>query len=148
MSGDQQQYIQFAMEKEKYAVHIAEVHEIIRVQEITEIPNVKPYVKGVINLRGHVIPVISLRQFMGMDQDVFTRTTRIIVLNHKEDTVGIIVDQVNKVATYSEIQPPPERLGQVVGRYFSGIGLSSEGLIGILHLEEVLLKEDDHLAAG
>ncbi|MFX3636624.1 MAG: chemotaxis protein CheW [Candidatus Pristimantibacillus sp.] len=139
----QQQYIEFAIEREQYAIEIQDIHEIIKMQNITEIPNVRHYVKGVINLRGTIVPVISLRSLFSLGEKEYTRTTRIIVVHHQEDTVGIIVDRVNKVTTFSDIQPPPERVGGIDGNYFVGIGLTTSGLVAILKLNEVLLREQE-----
>ncbi|MBW7474291.1 chemotaxis protein CheW [Paenibacillus oenotherae] len=142
-AAGQEQYIEFAIEREQYAIRIQDIHEIIKIQDITEIPNVTPYVKGVINLRGKIVPVISLRRLCQLPDKDYTRTTRIIVVHHQEDTVGIIVDRVNKVATYPDIQPPPERALGIDGNYFAGIGITDSGLVGILKLDEVLLREQE-----
>jgi purine-binding chemotaxis protein CheW len=139
----QEQYIEFAIEKEQYAIRIQDIHEIIKIQDITPIPNVKPYVRGVINLRGKIVPVISLRKLFYFQDTEYARTTRIIVVHHQEDTVGIIVDRVNRVAMFSDIQFPPERVGGIDGNYFAGIGITNSGLVGILKLDEVLLREQE-----
>jgi purine-binding chemotaxis protein CheW len=138
---DQEQYVEFGIENEQYAIRIQDIHEIIKIQDITQIPNVLPYVKGVINLRGKIVPVISLRNLFQLDEKEYTKTTRIVVVHHKEDTVGIIVDRVNKVATFSDFQAPPTRVGGIDGNFFVGIGVTESGLVGILKLDEVLLHE-------
>ncbi|MFD3259128.1 chemotaxis protein CheW [Paenibacillus lentus] len=135
----QQQYIEFAIEEEPYAIHIQDIYEIIRLQDITHIPNVTFYVEGVINLRGTIIPVINLRRFFGLEERAHSRATRIIVVHHQEGTVGIIVDRVNKVAKFKDIQAPPKHIGGIDSSYFVGIGLSDNGLVGILKLDEILL---------
>ncbi|MEF2968983.1 chemotaxis protein CheW [Paenibacillus sp. M1] len=137
----QDQYIEFGIEQEQYAIRIQDIHEIIKIQEITAIPNVREYVKGVINLRGRIVPVISLRCLFGSEEAEYTKSSRIVVIHHREEAVGIIVDRVNKVTTFSDIQPPPERVGGVQGGFFTGIGLAESGLVGILRLDEVLLHE-------
>ena len=134
-----EQYIEFGIENERYAIKIYEVHEIIKMQHITETPNCPPYVKGVINLRGKIVPIISLRKLFLMSEETYTKSTRIIVVNHTEEMVGIVVDRVFKVATFGDIQPPPERIGAIEGSYFVGIGVAEE-LVGILKLDQVLLK--------
>ncbi|GGG08473.1 chemotaxis protein CheW [Paenibacillus abyssi] len=139
----QGQYIEFGIKNEQYAIRIQDIHEIIKMQDITQIPNVKPYVKGVINLRGKIVPVISLRNLFHFHEEAYTKMTRIVVVHHQEDTVGIIVDRVNKVTTFSDIQPPPDRVGGIDGNYFTGIGLSDNGLAGILKLNEVLVREQE-----
>ncbi|MGF7045885.1 purine-binding chemotaxis protein CheW [Paenibacillus sp. DS2015] len=139
----QEQYIEFAIEEEHYAIHIQDIHEIIKIQDITQLPNVISYVEGVINLRGKIVPVISLRKFFDLEEKEYSRTTRIIVVHHQEDTVGIIVDRVNKVTMFSDIQAPPERLGGIDGNYFVGIGVTNIALVAILKLNEILLQEQE-----
>lgn len=137
----QEQYVEFGIENEQYAIRIQDIHEIIKMQEITQIPNVKEFVKGVINLRGKIVPVLSLRSLFHVGEREYTKSTRIVVVNHREDTVGIIVDRVSKVTTFSDIQTPPDRVGGIDGNFFVGIGFSGDGLVGILKLDEVLLHD-------
>ncbi|MCD9024536.1 chemotaxis protein CheW [Cohnella silvisoli] len=140
-SSGQEQYVEFSIGKENYAILISEIHEIIRMLDITEIPNCQSYVQGVINLRGKIVPVISIRSLFALEGGDLTKSTRIVVVNHREESVGIIVDRVNKVTTFTDIQPPPERVGGINGSYFVGIGISKDELVGILKLDEVLLRE-------
>lgn len=135
------QYVQFDIGGESFAIQLAEIHEIIRMQELTEIPGSPPYVKGVINLRGKIIPIVSLRSLFMMDPGAVSKATRIIVVHHREEAIGIIVDGVHKVTTFEDVQPPPDRAGAVHRTYVSGIGIHSAGLTGILQLDEVLLRE-------
>ncbi|MNL74867.1 Chemotaxis protein CheW [compost metagenome] len=92
-------------------------------------------------MRGKVVPVVSLRNLFGLPDEEHTKATRIVVVKHREESVGIIVDQVNKVTTYPEMEPPPVQMGHINGSYFTGIGLRGEHLVGILKLDEVLLRE-------
>lgn len=137
----QEQYVEFGIKDEQYAIRIQDIHEIIKIQNITPIPNMKEFVKGVINLRGTIVPVISLRCLFDMAEAEATKSTRIVVVHHQEEAIGIMVDYVNKVTTFSDIQLPPERVGGVRGGFFTGIGVAEHGLVGILHLSEVLLHE-------
>jgi purine-binding chemotaxis protein CheW len=137
---EQEQYVELGIGNETYAIRIQDIHEIIKMQNVTQIPNALGYLKGVINLRGKIIPVISLRNLFGLMEEDNTKFTRIVVVNHAEDTVGVIVDRVNKVTNLSDIQPPPDRVGGISGNYFAGIGITNHGLVGILKLEEVLLR--------
>ncbi|MBP1154950.1 MULTISPECIES: chemotaxis protein CheW [unclassified Paenibacillus] len=137
----QEQYVEFGIESEQYAIRIQDIHEIIKMQNITQIPNVMPYVKGVINLRGKIVPVISLRNLFQHDEKEYSKTTRIVVVHHQEDAVGIVVDRVNKVTTFSDIQLPPDCVGGISGSFFTGIGFTDSGLVGILKLDEVLVHE-------
>lgn len=136
-----EQYIEMTLKQDIYAIPIQDIHEIIKMQPITEIPNSLVYVKGVIDLRGKVVPVISLRELFGFVEAGYTKATRIVVVKHREESVGLIVDEVNKVAVYRDIQPTPGRVGGVSGAFFTGIGLRDGALVGILKLDEVLLQE-------
>ncbi|CAM3882309.1 chemotaxis protein CheW [Cohnella lubricantis] len=138
--SEMEQYVEFGIGNENYAIRISEVHEIIRMQDITEIPNGPSYVKGVINLRGRIVPVIGLREMFGLPDKEFGKATRIVVLNHLEEFIGIVVDRVNQVVSFENTQPPPDRIGGLNGNLFTGIGISSTGLVGILKLDEVLLR--------
>lgn len=137
---ENQQYIEFGSGGDKYAIAIGDIHEIIRIQEVTETPNCPPYVKGVINLRGKIVPVISLRSLFQLPEAAHARSHRIIVVNHKEEIVGVVVDEVDRVTTYSDIQPPPDRIGSIEGHFFEAIGIRQDQLVGILKLDQVLLK--------
>lgn len=137
----QEQYIEMMVGSESYAVKIEDIHEIIKMQPITDLPHAKYYIKGVINLRGKVVPVVSLRNLFGLPDEAYSKATRIVVVKHQEESVGIIVDQVNKVTTYPEVEPPPVRMGSINGSFFTGIGLRGDHLVGILKLDEVLLQE-------
>jgi purine-binding chemotaxis protein CheW len=140
---DQEQFVEFGIDNEQYAIRIQDIYEIIKMQQITQIPNAMPYVKGVINLRGKIVPVISLRYLFGLADKESSKTTRIVVVHHREDSIGIIVDRVNKVTTFSDVQPPPEHVGGIDGNFFTGIGLTADGLVGILKLDEVLVNETE-----
>lgn len=136
----QEQYIELALQQEHYAIRIQDIHEIIKLQPITEIPNCQPYVRGIINLRGVIVPVVSLRQLFGLHEVPYTKATRIVVVNHREESVGILVDEVSKVSVYQDIQKPPVRVGGVSGDYITGIGIRDGALVGILKLDELLVR--------
>ncbi|MCR8636202.1 chemotaxis protein CheW [Paenibacillus radicis (ex Xue et al. 2023)] len=134
-----EQYIEVGIGEEKYAVGIQDIHEIIRLRDITELPNREAYFKGVINLRGKIVPVISLRIRFGIMEEPYTKSTRIIVINHAGEMVGIIVDRVEKVTTLSEIQPL-DTIGDTDSSCITGFGKTETGLVCILNLEQVLQK--------
>ncbi|WNS41728.1 chemotaxis protein CheW [Paenibacillus sp. MMS20-IR301] len=139
-SAVQRQYVEFGVDNEHYAIPISDVHEIIRMQEITDIPNGRHYVKGIINLRGRIVPVLSLRVLLAMDEVSSTKHTRILVVHHLEEAIGVIVDKVNKVTTFNDIQPAPDSIAGISGSFFNGVGFSSSELVGILKLDEILLR--------
>ncbi|WP_379162779.1 chemotaxis protein CheW [Paenibacillus sp. sgz5001063] len=131
------QYVEFGIGQEHYAIPIQDIHEIIRVQEITRLPHTSFYVEGVINLRGRIVPVISLRKRFEFENTELTKRSRIIVINRQEEKVGILVDHVNKVVRIHDIGPPPERLGRLNSMFFDGIGKSDSGVVSILKVEQL-----------
>ncbi len=104
-TGTTQQYIVVRLGDEQYGVDIRYIENIVRMQKITRVPKVAPYLKGVINLRGEVIPIMSLRLKMFLPEDEITKATRIIILKLEQyGNIGIIVDVVKEVVTLYEEQ--------------------------------------------
>ncbi|MED4571839.1 chemotaxis protein CheW [Brevibacillus agri] len=137
--SQQDQYIVIELGTEKYALKISEVYEIIKKQKITAVPNSKAFLEGVTNIRGKIVPIISLRKRFQLGETSVIHKARIVVVNHNEEMIGIVVDGVNQVIKFSDIQPSTEIVSGVDGSYFQGIGQSEEGFIGILNLEYVLV---------
>lgn len=102
VSTETVQYIVIRLGEEQYGIDIRNIDNIVRMQHITRVPKMPVYLKGVINMRGEVIPVISMRLKMGLAEDVITKNTRIIVLKlEQEGNVGFLVDEVKEVVTLS-----------------------------------------------
>jgi purine-binding chemotaxis protein CheW len=137
--AQQDQYIVIELGAEKYALKISEVYEIIKMQKITAVPNTKTYLEGVTNIRGKIVPIVSLRKRFQLGETTVTRKTRIVVVNHHDEMIGIVVDGVNQVITFSDIQPSTEIVSGIDSSYLQGVGQSDEGLIGILNLDHVLV---------
>jgi purine-binding chemotaxis protein CheW len=139
-------FITFYIEKELMGIDILRVLEIYPTPEITIVPNAPDYIKGVINLRGKVIPVISLRSKFKLPQRPLDADTKIIVVKDETDNeVGIIVDR-NWIVIPIEnsiIEPPPATMGEIEGEFLKGVAqLESKQLLIILNLKRVLDKED------
>ncbi|ONK25324.1 chemotaxis protein CheW [Bacillus sp. VT-16-64] len=134
----QEKYISFAIGEELYGIKINEIKEIIKMQDTTVIPNSKEYIKGVINLRGIVIPVISLRHRFDLPEEKYTKDTRIIVVSYEGEMVGIVVDRVSRVTTFDDLQPSSGDHGNIDKSFISGIGTSGEELVAVLNLNELL----------
>ncbi len=102
---DQVQYIVIRFGEEVFGIDIKYVDNIVRMQRITRVPNVAPHIKGVLNLRGEVIPVISLRIKMGLPEDEITKTTRIIIIKLESgESIGVLVDEVLEVIMLDHTQ--------------------------------------------
>lgn len=135
------QYIVVKIENEQYGIAIKYVDNIVRLQKITRVPKAQHYFKGVINLRGEIIPVMSLRLKMNLAEDVFTNNSRIIILKFDQHSqVGIIVDQVKEVVTLEENDI--EKLFKDVKNdkvsYVRGVGKHMGELISLLDIREVI----------
>lgn len=117
-------YLTFALGDVGYALNIATVTEIIGMQRITPVPDVPNYVKGVINLRGKVIPVMDVRARFNLEAQAYHNRTCIIVIEVRDSCVGLVVDAVSEVFDIadSEIEPPPQIGGGTTSRAISGLG--------------------------
>ena len=134
------QYISIYMAGEMFGIDIKYVDNIVRMQHITRVPNVPPYIKGVINLRGEGIPVFSLRIKMGLEEIEETKTFRIIILKVEGDMVGIIVDEVREVVLLENdlIEKPYHDSSDSMQNLLSGIGKDGDRLISLLDINEIL----------
>ena len=137
------QLVSFHLAGEEYALEILRVQEIIRTQELTRVPNSPPFVEGVINLRGRVIPVVGLRKRFGLDPIPADKHTRIVVVEVHGTVVGLVVDSVSEVLRMAAdtIAPPP-RLGKVEREYISGVGKLENRLLLLLDVDHLLSTQE------
>lgn len=136
-------FLTFKLADETYGVEILKVREIIGLLDITAVPQMPPYVKGVINLRGKVIPVLDLRLKFGFEEAEHTDQTCIIVVDVGKE-VGIIVDTVSEVLGIAEedIEPPPAMGGAVDTSFILGIGKVGDAVKILLDIDKVLTSEE------
>lgn len=147
-SDDILQIVTFKVGEEEFSVSILKVQEIIRMSEITKVPSSPPFVEGVINLRGKVIPVIDSRKRFGLPAVERTEEARIIVVDSDGKIVGLIVDSVTEVLRLSTntVEPPPDIVGGVDSEYIDGVGKLDNRLVILLNLDKVLtVKEKGQL---
>ncbi|MBN2724907.1 MAG: chemotaxis protein CheW [Deltaproteobacteria bacterium] len=140
-------YMTFKLADEEYGLQILKVREIIGMLDITPVPKSEEYIKGVINLRGKVIPVVDLRMKFGMEKTVRTDQTVIIVVQVIKDgadsTMGILVDEVLEVLSIegSQIEPPPQMNDDAnTSNFILGVGKSGKKVIFLLDIDKVLAK--------
>jgi len=133
-------YLSFQVRNEIYAFEIKYVTEIIGIQKITKIPNISPYVKGIINLRGNIIPVINVRNRFGLEEISYDDRTCIIVIKKDNDVVGLIVDKVSEVfnLTSQQITPPHSTKKGANGKFINGISKIDDEVIILLDINKVL----------
>lgn len=136
--------IVFQLQDEEYAVSVDQVGSIERLQSITRVPQTAPFVKGIINLRGVVIPVIDLRIRFGMEEIEHSESTRIIIIHLDHIEVGLIVDIANDVIDIPAeiIEPAPEVVGTVNVDYISGVAKLDNRLLILLDLQKVLTTDE------
>jgi purine-binding chemotaxis protein CheW len=135
----------FTLANEEYGIEVDKIKTIERMVPITRVPKTPAFVKGVINLRGVVVPVIDLRGRFGLPETEPTENSRIIIVAAHDLEVGFIVDSANDVLDVMSdaIESPPEVVGGVKAKYLSGVAKIGENrLLILLHLAEVLNKSE------
>jgi len=149
------QLVSFKLSDETYGIEITKIREIILVGAITRVPETPHYIKGLINLRSSVIPVIDLRARFGLPESDLTQDSRIMVLNVGRRTIGIVVDSVSEVAPVSEdqISPAPPTVASLGNEYMTGLVRLDEQLLILLDVDKLFGEQskaamDKAVAAG
>jgi purine-binding chemotaxis protein CheW len=133
----------FFLDREEYGVDVRLVQEIRRVTEITQVPRAPDFIKGVINLRGRIIPVIDLKKKLGLGEVIVDKVSRIVVVTLKGRLLGLLVDGASQVlkVKVSSIEPAPEEVVQKGGDYLRGVAKLENRLIILVDLATVLAVE-------
>jgi purine-binding chemotaxis protein CheW len=144
---DEDQLVCFRLAQEEYAISIMKVQEIIRVGQITALPNAPVHVSGIINLRGRVLPVVDMRVLFSMPAGERTEQNRIVVVDIAGKTTGLIVDSVSEVlrVAKSQIEPPPTLIADLETHYIDGVAKLQDGkrLITLIHADSILSSAKD-----
>ena len=142
----EKQYIVVQIGSEKYGIDISYVDNIVRMQKITRVPKAQEYFKGIINLRGEIVPVMSIRLKMGLEDDTFTSASRIIILKIEDKgSLGVIVDEVCEVVNLSEDQIENNNINSnhVKDTFINGIGTSGDQLISLFEINAIVDEKDN-----
>lgn len=133
------QLVTFTVGSEEFAIPILSVHEINRMMSITRVPQSPPFVEGVINLRGKIIPVVDLRKRFGLAKREHSGDTRIIVVEVSGRVIGFTVDRVNEVLRINSgiVEPPPPMASGVDSEYVRGVGKLEDRLLILLDLDRL-----------
>ncbi len=145
LTSEEKQFVLFDIGDEEFGVNITEVKEIIKMEEITVIPNAESYIKGVINLRGGIIVVIDLAMKLAIPIQETSKNTRIVVLDIDKNFVGIIVNSATEVIRLSqkEIKAPPKMITKKINaNYISGVGVIDERLLILLNIKKLFEKDN------
>ncbi len=146
-TGSSAQLVSFRLAREEYGIEITKVQEIILLGQITRVPQTPDFIKGLINLRSAVIPVVDLRLRFGLAAEEPTDETRIMVVNVGGKTLGVVVDAVSEVLRVSreQIVPPPPTVAGVGHEYLTGLVKLDNRLLILLNIDKIL--NDDETAA-
>ena len=138
------QLVSFRLGQEEYGIEITKVQEIILLGDITRVPQTPDYIKGLINLRNMVIPIVDLRLRFGLPESEPTDETRIMVINIHGKTIGIIVDAVSEVlrVALDQIAPPPPTVAGLGREYLTGLARLEERLLILLDIDYLLTDEE------
>jgi purine-binding chemotaxis protein CheW len=150
LTTDGSQFLTFNLGEEFYGVDILRVKEIKCYTAVTRIPNTPVHIKGVLNLRGTIVPIVELRTKFGMPTIEYTAFTVIILVVVRDKVIGLVVDSVSDVLTIDkkDIQPPPEFGGKVDVSFINGIGQSGDKLVALLDIDRLLSDGELQEAAG
>lgn len=148
--GEQQQYLTFSLNDEMFAIGILAIREIIEYGHITEVPMVPPFIRGVINLRGAVVPVIDLSARFGRRSGEITKRTCIVIIEidgsagSHHHQMGVVVDAVSEVLEIpsGEIEPPPAFGSNIRTDFISGMGKVGGRFVVILDVDRILSLEE------
>ncbi|SHI50145.1 chemotaxis protein CheW [Propionispora hippei] len=138
------QLVVFRLAREEYGLPITRVQEINRLVPITKLPQTPPFMEGIINLRGRIIPVIDLRKRFQLEVTEHTDNTRIIIVEVNGQTIGVIVDAVNEVVRLEQgqIEPPPPSF-VLDAQYIHGVGKVDGRLLILLNINAVLSSQEE-----
>ena len=133
------QIVGFMLGEEEYGVDILSVNEILKMTKITRVPKSSEYVKGVINLRGNVVPILNVRKKFKGEEKIVDDTTRIIILTVNDNRFGIIVDNVTEVIRIKEEDiEEPNLIDSIDQKYVDGVGKYNGRLLILLKLDQIL----------
>ncbi len=133
----------FVLDKEEYGVDVRQVQEIRRVGEITAVPRAPEFVRGVINLRGRILPVLDLKRKLNLGEVGVDRAARIVVVRTQGRMLGLLVDGASQVlkVPVSRVEPPPEEVVERGGDYIRAVAKLDDRLIILIDLERILAQE-------
>ena len=143
---DEMQYIVVKLGDEKYGLDISYIDNIVRMQRMTRVPKSQTYFVGVINLRGEVVPIMSLRKRFGLEEDIYGTATRIIIIRLEDQSmIGLIVDEVQEVVKLDPrtIEKPAFKLDEENASFLAGIGKQKEELISLLDINAVIEEKKE-----
>jgi purine-binding chemotaxis protein CheW len=149
IATEMKQLISFAVGAEEYGLELLRVKEVIRMRQITWLPKAPSCVKGIINLRGDVIPIVDLRDRFGLQSIEHTEMTRVIVVDVEGRSVGMVVDSASQVVRLpaDQFDPPPPVMGEASRDFITAVGKMGDKLIIMIDVDRILSYEEMRLIA-
>ncbi|TCV83303.1 chemotaxis protein CheW [Sulfurirhabdus autotrophica] len=146
-TGNTNEFLTFTLGKEEYGIDILKVQEIRGYDAVTHIANTPEFIKGIINLRGIIVPIVDMRIKFKLGTPVYDQFTVVIILNVANRVVGMVVDGVSDVITLpaSQIQPPPEFGAAMDTQYIVGLGTFEERMIILVDIERLMTSREMEL---
>ena len=146
-SGTAREFLTLKLGAEEYGIDILKVQEIRGYDTVTRIANAPDFIKGVINLRGSIVPIVDLRTWFRLEQAAYDHFTVVIILNVAQRVVGVVVDSVSDVLTLdgASIRPPPEFSATFDTRYITGLGTVEGRMLILVDIERLLASPDMQL---
>lgn len=144
VAEEQRQFIRFRIADGDYGMELLRVKEVIRCSEATRLPKEPPFVRGIINLRGDVIPILDLRERLGFEPKERTRKTRVIVVETEGRLIGMVADSASQVVQIpvKQIEPPPPTPYHTSQRYIQGVGKLNGAIIILLNIDALLSMDE------
>lgn len=138
------QAVVFMLNKAYYGVPILQVQEIVKMTEITKLPNTPEFVQGIVNLRGKIIPIIDMRRRFGLPDEEISEDWKILILKEEDVLFGVMVDQISEVEKIpaSLIEKPPKLVAGVNGKFINGIAKTPNRLLILLDIGRILSDEE------
>ncbi|HAN10588.1 MAG TPA: chemotaxis protein CheW [Clostridiales bacterium] len=149
-ASEVKQYIIFNLAEEEYGINIEEIESINRIQGITRVPKAPTYINGVINVRGDIIPVMSLRKKLNFEEDTFTNSSRIIIIKKQDASIAIIVDKVKEVVGLDSksVESVQESNTKIGIDYIKGVGKIGNRIVTIINISKLIENIEEELIVG
>jgi purine-binding chemotaxis protein CheW len=148
-SGGPQEFLAFTLGKEEYGISIQKVQELRGYETVTRIANAPAFIKGVVNLRGHIVPIIDMRIKFNLGEPSYDQTTVVVILNMAGRVVGMVVDSVSDVVLLApeQIKPAPEMSGALNTDYLTGLGTIDDRMLILIDIDRLMSSADMGLIA-
>lgn len=139
------QLVCFKLANEEYAIDITRIQEVVKIDMITEIPQIPEFALGIVNVRGNIVPVFDLRKLYGLGEKAFNERSRLLILRHNGKLVSVVVDEILDTLKLdkSKIDPPPAVGMKIKSGCVKGLGMLVQRIIIILELDPILQEIND-----